>query len=1024
MSGKAPDIDSRNAIDISRQVVELLKVYAPEWKDYDPLTLLPQEGLSAAITGSFARFCEIIIQRLNQVPNKNLLAFFDLLGASLQPPQPARVPLTFFPAAGNTNVLLIPAGTRVAAPPPQGEKDPVIFETEKELIVSPIQLSNLFSIDPAKDSSSDLSFLLQSTTEDWSVFEGIASDEHILLIGSNYLFGIENIESVDFDFTLREMSDHYDDRELIWERWNGTTWERIPQHHYSDSTYDLRYSGNIHFNAMSVVPPSTIDTIENRWIRFRLDRGITNDIDGMSGMVREKQIPKIRSISISVNVTASSVLPQYAASTNIPLDMSNPVFPFGEKPKFGDTFYLACDEVFSIDDNTVTIAIDLLNQKINPPISPTPIPPPANPSADLDLVWEYWNGTRWSSLTIDSDTTNKLSINGSLSFKIPASSASINPPSKRSVHGIEAYWIRARIARGNYGIEASVSGNSTIGFTYNPATFGPPIIKNISITYSSKITSQPDAVIIKNGFTYTNISGSILRSIPVRPFYAVPVSHPCFYTGFSLPKNVVTFPNKPLSFYVRLVEQKYGTVTPLPDEDLGNTPLLVVWEYWNGTGWSKLSVRDGTENMTRSGIIQFLPPADFTMHIEFNVNSFWIRAVWSSGSFKVPPRVKSILLNTVTALQVNTVREEILGSSDQSESQKFKTVFKPVLSGQKLMIRENEKPSAMELAVIVSEEGTDAVTIIDDAKGNPKEIWVCWHEVQDFYGSGPRDRHYCIDHLTGEILFGDNYNGMIPPQGRANVKMAFYKTGGGERGNMAVGSIIQLKTTLPYIEKVINSEASEGGSNAETIDSLLTRAPHTLRHGNRSVAIEDFEDLALLASTAVSRSKCFPLYDLKTDPYTSERSPGIVSVIIVPRSIEAKPVPTFELLDRVQNYLCEHCIPTADVQVVGPLYLRVDISVNIALSTLEGATAIEAEIGETFSAFLHPLTGGIDGRGWEFGRMPYKSDIYAQLKSIEGIDHIISLQINDSGDDPSGVIKNTGRFLVYSGNHTINLSFK
>ena len=41
-------------------------------------------------------------------------------------------------------------------------------------------------------------------------------------------------------------------------------------------------------------------------------------------------------------------------------------------------------------------------------------------------------------------------------------------------------------------------------------------------------------------------------------------------------------------------------------------------------------------------------------------------------------------------------------------------------------------------AVIQEEEGDDAVSVVRDSAGQPIEIWVRWHEVQDFYASDSR----------------------------------------------------------------------------------------------------------------------------------------------------------------------------------------------------------------------------------------------------------------------------------------------
>ena len=295
--------------------------------------------------------------------------------------------------------------------------------------------------------------------------------------------------------------------------------------------------------------------------------------------------------------------------------------------------------------------------------------------------------------------------------------------------------------------------------------------------------------------------------------------------------------------------------------------------------WSVLPVRDDTENFTRPGLVEFLAPPDFTTRREFGQPPrYWLRVRWEKGVYALAPRVRRMLLNTTMAAQTVTIRNEILGSSDGSGEQKFRPARTPVLLGQRLEVRETEMPSAAELEVITREEGADAITLMPDAAGRPREIWVRWHEVPDFYGSGPRDRHYVLDHLTGEVRTGDGLHGLIPPVGRGNLRLARYQTGGGNAGNTPAGTIVQLKTTVPYVDKVTNTEAAAGGADAETLDSLLVRAPRTLRHGNRAVTVEDYEDLAMLASPEVARARCIPLRNLRPTRSAHNRRSGAKSV--------------------------------------------------------------------------------------------------------------------------------------------------
>ncbi|HMA23644.1 MAG TPA: putative baseplate assembly protein, partial [Gemmatimonadaceae bacterium] len=277
------------------------------------------------------------------------------------------------------------------------------------------------------------------------------------------------------------------------------------------------------------------------------------------------------------------------------------------------------------------------------------------------------------------------------------------------------------------------------------------------------------------------------------------------------------------------------------------------------------------------------------------------------------------------------------------------------------------------------------------------------------------------DHITGVVRFGDGVQGRIPPRGIGNVRMARYQTGGGAAGNRAAGTIVQLHNTVPYIERVANLEPAEGGVGAEPHASLVGRGPRALRHGGRAVALEDYEDLARLASPEVARAKTVPVRQLRDDPLGNADVAGAVSVIIVPQSADAKPLPSVGLIAQIEDDLRSVATPTASLAVVGPLYVRVDVTVEIALVSLDGARGVEDAVRDTLRAFLHPLTGGRQGAGWDFGRKPFLSDLYAVVSDVPGVDHVRQLSVTQVEDIPGA--SSTGRFLVYSGEHHITLTF-
>jgi hypothetical protein len=1050
MTNPIKKIDGRTAAEITERAKNLIGGYAPSWSEFDQAG--KPVGVSAALIGVFSRFAEIIIQRLDQTPEKNFLAFLDLLGNSPAPPQPARAPLTFSLAAGSLVNGVVPPGAQVAAPPAEGEKDPVIFETERELTVTAAQLKWVFVRDPQEDEYAGIhSVAATVTTGGSALLEGDTPIDHILYLGDTHLLGLPSLKDVTLSMDFIDVVGEA--MKIEWSRWDGAAWIPIKIMSIApDQTNQSFNLGNLPPFILTA-PPDSIGEVFNGdryWLRARLNTPITLSAVNQAGKVRASQLPLLKSqqdettefVTISATVENSDLTAESASFNGAPVDLTKDFLPFGDRPKVGDAFVLVQPEAFSQTGATVTLKVEMAN----PINSGSETPPEVNPSdeagKELTLKWECWNGKDWS-LLFDSVFTpgngrpQTFTQNGNVTLVLPILSG-------LSAAEDAVGKLRVRIIKGNYGKDAryteeTVDGRTT--FVVHPPTFGPPVISKISIlSYTAEKIATLSPVVANNNFYLDVLKESIQTTF--KPFRdasdptAGAETRPALYLGFTLPEGR-SFPQRTVSQYFGLVEPLFGEVTGATASS--SRPRLV-WQYWNGRGWSKLTVRDDTAALTRSGLIEFLPPGNFRTRKEFGQSAYWLRARWEEGDYPFKPRARHIRLNTTMAAQTVTLTDEILGSSDGGANQKFRATRAPIISGQSLEVRESEMPSAEERKKIMAEEGENAITVVPDSAGRPKEIWVRWHEVPDFYASGPRDRHYGLDHQTGEIRFGDGANGLIPQIGVGNLRLARYQTGGGKLGNKPAGAIIQLKTTVPYVDKATNHEPASGGADAETLESLIERAPRAIRHHDRAVTVEDFEDLAKLATPEVARAKCVPLRNLLEDPFdenvpqeTLPNDPdatkiiglrGHTSVIVVPRLTETKPVPGQQLIDRVQAHLEAHAVPTAHIWVVGPMYLPVSVEAEIALVSLEGAGAVEQAVLGRLGEFLHPLTGGLDGTGWDFGREPHLSDLYALIESVAGVDHVCSLRLSDNEIEDEDKIKATGRFLVYSGTHQISLVFE
>jgi hypothetical protein len=170
----------------------------------------------------------------------------------------------------------------------------------------------------------------------------------------------------------------------------------------------------------------------------------------------------------------------------------------------------------------------------------------------------------------------------------------------------------------------------------------------------------------------------------------------------------------------------------------------------------------------------------------------------------------------------------------------------------------------------------------------------------------------------------------------------------------------------------------------------------------------------------VARAGCVPLLNLAPGPLNATRTPGVVSVIIVPHSATAQPRPSNELRRRVHDFLQERSLPGINVAVVGPQYLAVKVDVELVPTSRDVSHAVAQAVDDTLRRFLHPLTGGSDGQGWAFGRLPERSQLMAQIGAVPGVDHIRSLTIAAEADEgQTEAIRQTGRFLIYAGSLNI-----
>ena len=106
---QAPNLDDRTFAQIVSEAKTLIPRYAPEWTDHN------ESDPGITLVQLFAWMTEMLLYRVNRIPDRNYIAFLRLLGIELLPARPASAELTFTLARKDTDVVLVPKGTQVAA---------------------------------------------------------------------------------------------------------------------------------------------------------------------------------------------------------------------------------------------------------------------------------------------------------------------------------------------------------------------------------------------------------------------------------------------------------------------------------------------------------------------------------------------------------------------------------------------------------------------------------------------------------------------------------------------------------------------------------------------------------------------------------------------------------------------------------------------------------------------------------------------------------------------------------------------
>ncbi len=352
--------------------------------------------------------------------------------------------------------------------------------------------------------------------------------------------------------------------------------------------------------------------------------------------------------------------------------------------------------------------------------------------------------------------------------------------------------------------------------------------------------------------------------------------------------------------------------------------------------------------------------------------------------------LRMITFNAVPATNSTTVNNELLGIGDGTPGQTFQ------------LANQNVQP------------GTLIVNVQESPAIDPQPL-VQWTVVSSLDAAGPNDSDLALDPEAGTVTAGDGIHGRIVPlvPGGGQVVALQYAWGGGEEGNVAVGTITSLNSSASGVAGVVNFVGATGGRDPETLEAAEIRARMEIATRTRAVTASDFQWIATQTPTVeVALAQVVPLRrplgsSSNVNPVTTTPcgaavpetpagleatdSAGVISVIVVPQQSGPEPTPTPSFLQAVCDYLDPHRLVTTEVYVVPPQFARL-CNLQVSVKGQAGYTRDQLQnlVSARLATYLHVLTGD-DGTGYPFGNQLHIADLIAQVYRVAGVERVDSL---------------------------------
>jgi hypothetical protein len=254
--------------------------------------------------------------------------------------------------------------------------------------------------------------------------------------------------------------------------------------------------------------------------------------------------------------------------------------------------------------------------------------------------------------------------------------------------------------------------------------------------------------------------------------------------------------------------------------------------------------------------------------------------------------------------------------------------------------------------------------------------------------------HFVVetDEERGSLIrFGNGTNGMALPGGA--IVHCRYQVGNPRAGNVGADSIVHLDTAFDLLvdqATVWNPFDVTDGGDPELPARIIRRVPEAYRARQlRAVTLADY----------VRRAEELPGVSRAAARYAWTGSWRTVQVTIDPAGTA---VLDDELRRQVADYLDAVRLIGEDLEVRPPWFVPLRIGVVLCVDDASWPEDVRADLEQEFSAGFTTdgRRGFFNPDEWTFGQKLHASQIVGRVQAVEGVEHVISVEMK-RWDEPS-----------------------